>query len=128
MVCIKISKDVGSDRDLLFVSLYVPPYQTSYYKQSDTNCSTHHLEEFRLNLYQTGETSYLMVCGDLNVRIGDWNLSLDDVTDLLLDGVCGDNTRKSKDKITNQSGKMFVDRKKTFKKLLTFGILALNQS
>ena len=44
MICIKISKNVvGQERDLLFVTVYVPPYQSPYYKRTDTNCSIHHL-------------------------------------------------------------------------------------
>ena len=38
MICIKISKDfVGQERELLFVAVYVPPYQSSYHKRPDTN-------------------------------------------------------------------------------------------
>ena len=78
MICFKLCKDrLGIDRDLLFVSLYVPPYQSPYYKQCDTNCSIHHLEDFFLSLCENGDTSYIMVAGDLNARIGDWSLSVD---------------------------------------------------
>ena len=51
MICFKLAKDrLCIDRDLLFVSQYVPPYQNAYYKQCDTNCSIHHLENFLLDL------------------------------------------------------------------------------
>ena len=106
MICIQISKDcVGLDKDLLFVSLYVPPYQRPYYKQSDTNCCIHHLEEFLLNLYQNGENEYLLVGGDFSARIGEWDIVMDDEPDLFEDALSGDILRKSKDKSTNQFGK-----------------------
>ena len=106
MICIQISKDfVGLDKDLLFVSLYVPPYQSPYYKQSDTNCCIHHLEEFLLNLYQNGENAYLLVGGDFNARIGEWDIVMNDEPDLFEDAISGDSLRKSKDKSTDQFGK-----------------------
>ena len=83
MICIKISKDVvGQERDLLFVAVYVPPYQSPYYKRTDTNCSIHHLEDFLVKLYQAGENAHLMVCGDFSARIGELNVLIDDDNDL----------------------------------------------
>ena len=115
MICIQISKDcVGLDKDLLFVSLYVPPYQSPYYKQSDTNCCIHHLEEFLLNLYQNGENAYLLVGGDFNAPIEEWDIVIDDEPDLLEDAVSGDSLRKSKDKSTNQFGKTLTGFCSTF--------------
>ena len=52
MICMKISKAaVGLDKDVIFVAVYIPSYRSPYYKQTDTNCSIHHLEDFLLNLY-----------------------------------------------------------------------------
>ena len=83
MICIKISKDVvGQERDLLFVAVYVPPYQSPYYKRTDTNCSIHRLEDFLVKLYQAGENAHLMVCGDFSARIGELNVLIDDDNDL----------------------------------------------
>ena len=106
MICMKISKAaVGLDKDVIFVAVYIPSYQSPYYKQTDTNCSIHHLEDFLLNLYQTGEDAYLMVCADLNARIGEWGFLTDDETDLLGNEIGRDSTRKSQDKNTDQFGK-----------------------
>ena len=111
MICFKLSKDrLGIDRDLLFVSLYVPPYQSPYYKQCDTNCSIHHLEDFLLSLCENGGTSYIMVAGDRNARIGDWSLSADVTSnDVFRCDVDEEGNRQSQDKITNQFGKN-IDR------------------
>ena len=122
MICIQISKDcVGLHGDLFFVSLYVPPYQSPYYKQSDTNCCIHHLEEFLSNLYQNGENAYLLVGSDFNAVLESASSSksgsssiTDDEPDLLEDAVSGDNLRKSKDKSTNQFGKTVTDCCSTF--------------
>ena len=116
MICFKLCKDrLGLDRDLLFVSLYVPPYQSPYYKQCDTNCSIHHLEDFLLSLCENGDTSYIMVAGDLNARIGDWSLSADVTSnDVLRCDVDEEGNRQSQDKITNQFGKILIDFCTTF--------------
>ena len=95
-ICFKISKDLlGLDKDLLFVSLYVPPYQSPYYKQSDTNCAIHDLENFLFSVYERGESSYLMVVGDLNARIAEWHLMTDaDIGDFGVGGVSADENEK----------------------------------
>ena len=62
-----------------------------------------------MKFYQADENAHLMVCGDFNARIGELNVLIDDCNDLLGDGVCGDNTRKSQDKKTNQFGKILID-------------------
>ena len=117
-ICFKISKDLlGLDKDLLFVSLYVPPYQSPYYKQSDTNCAIHDLENFLFSLYERGENSYLMVVGDLNARIAEWHLMTDaDIGDFGVGGVSADENekRRSQDKCTNQFGKILIDFCTTF--------------
>ena len=116
MICLKIGKDcVGADRDVILVALYVPPYQSPYYKQSDTNCSIYQLEEFLLNFYQSGDNSYLMVAGDLNARIGSWDLDSDDA----FDNACGPEekdmgSRHSQDTCTNPFGKVLIDFCQTF--------------
>ena len=111
MICFKLSKDrLGIDRDLLFVSLYVPPYQSPYYKQCDVNCSIHNLEDFLLSLCENGGTSYIMVADDLNARIGDCSLSVDVTSnDVLRCDVDEEGNRQSQDKITNQFGKILID-------------------
>ena len=116
MICFKLCKDrLGIDRDLLFVSLYVPPYQSPYYKQCDTNCSIHHLEDFLLSLCENGDTSDIMVAGDLNARIGDWSLSVDVTSnDVLRCDVDEEGDRQSQDKITNQLWKILIDFCTTF--------------
>ena len=109
MTFINISKAaVGLDEDLMFVAMYISPYQSPYYKQTDTNCSIHHLEDFLLNVYQTGEDAYLMVCGDFNARVGEWDFLTDDEADLIGNGIGRDSTRKSQDKNTNQFGKVMI--------------------
>ena len=114
-ICIKRSKAaVGLDKDVIFVAVYIPSYQSPYYKQTDTNCSIHHLEDFLLNLYQTGEDAYLVVCADLNARIGEWGFLTDDETDLLGNEIGRDSTRKSQDKNTDQFGKVLIDFREMF--------------
>ena len=96
MICFKLAKDrLCMDRELLFVSLYVPPYQSPYYKQCDINCSIHRLEDFLLDLCQRGE-SYIMVVGDLNARTGDWSLTADDNSDDVFGGGVGGDSKSNR--------------------------------
>jgi hypothetical protein len=108
MICVKIDKQfIGLDRDLLFVFVYIPPYQSPFYKDSDVKCHIHNVEEFLLNLYEKGESSYLLLGGDFNARIGSYDFDTDD-DDLVFhknDNSCG---RKSLDKVTNIFGKAFI--------------------
>ena len=79
MICFKLAKDAaGSDRDLLIISVYVPPYLSPYYRQTGTNCHIHCLEEFLLSLFERGEFWHCLIIGDLNARIRHWNNADDD--------------------------------------------------
>ena len=93
------------------------PYQSPYYKQSDTNCAIHGLNLFLFSLYERGENSYLMVVGNLNARIAEWHLMTDaDIGDFGVGGVSAyeNEKRRSQDKCTNQFGKIPIDFCTTF--------------
>ena len=125
MICFKLAKDaVGSYRDLLIISVYVPPYLSPYYRQTDTNCHIHCLEEFLLSLYERGESSHCLIIGDLNARIGHWNNAEDD-SDF------SDNeevkSRNSRDNYINQFGKILIDFCTTFQCLPLDGNTAGDQ-
>lgn len=111
MICIRISKEViNIDKDILFVSIYVPPYQSPYYRQKEITCTISLLEDFLLNLYEKGESAHLVVGGDFNARTGDWSLpSTDQDFDIFKDDSERDNARQSKDKCTNQFAHIFYD-------------------
>ena len=117
MVCVKISKTaIGTDKDVLFVSVYVPPYQSPYYKHKDTNCTITLLEDFLLKLYEKGVNAHLIISGDFNARIGEWNAFDNNDFDVHVFGYENgwDNSRKSKDKSTNQFAQIFSDFCTTF--------------
>eukprot|EP00745_Piridium_sociabile_P042578 TRINITY_DN86055_c0_g1_i1.p2 TRINITY_DN86055_c0_g1~~TRINITY_DN86055_c0_g1_i1.p2 ORF type:complete len:150 (+),score=3.06 TRINITY_DN86055_c0_g1_i1:949-1398(+) len=62
MICIQISKDlVCLDKDILYVSVYIPPYQSPYYKNKDFNCSIYPLGEFLINRLSNADHSYLII-------------------------------------------------------------------
>ena len=70
MICFKLAEDVvGSDVDLLIISVYVPPYLSPYYRQTDTNCHIHCLEEVLLSLYERDESSHCLIIDDFNAVI-----------------------------------------------------------
>ena len=107
MICFKLAKDaVGSDIDLLIISVYVPPYLSPHYRQTDTNCHIHCLEEFLLILYERGESSHCLTTGDLNAGIGHWNNAEDDSDFNENEEV---KSRNSRDNYINQFGKILKD-------------------
>ena len=58
-----------------------------------------------------------MVVGDLNARIGDWSLTVDDTSDDVFGGDVGGDSksnRQSQDKITNLFRKILIDLCTTF--------------
>ena len=112
MICFQLAKDaVGSDRDLLIISVYVLPYLSPYCRQTDTNCQIHCIEEFLLSLYERGESLHCLIIGDLNARIGNWN-NVENDSDF------NDNeeakSRNSRDNYINQLGKIRIDFYTTF--------------
>ena len=79
MICFNLAKDaVGSNGDLLIISVYVPPYLSPYYRQADTNCHFHCFEEFLLSLYERSESSHYLIISDFNARVGHWTSAEDD--------------------------------------------------
>ena len=112
MICIRISKNfVCLDKDILYVSTYIPPYQSPYYQTKDTTCSITAIEEFLINQLRHANPFYLVVSGDFNARIGEWNpLSPFDFDIFNADTMI----RKSKDKNTNHFAHIFTDFCTTF--------------
>lgn len=107
VICIKLDKHyIGLDRDLLLVFTYIPPYQSPYYKHSEIKCNMINLEDYLLRLYENGETSYLLMGGDFNARIGSLDFDID--SDSLPFDKSDTYGRKSCDKITNFFGKTFI--------------------
>ena len=89
----------------------MPPYLCPYYRQTDTNCHIHCLEEFLLSLYERGESSHCLIIGDLNARIGHWNNAEDDSD---FDDNEEVKSRNSRDNYINQLGKILIDFCTTF--------------
>lgn len=116
MISFKISKLLlDLDKDILCAFAYIPPYQSPYYEGKNIKCAIANLEEFLLTVAQSGEDVYQMVIGDLNARIGDWSLELEDVgVDFQAGGDSNDFARFSEDKTVNQFGKTLIDFCNTF--------------
>lgn len=115
-VCLRLDKAIFSlDKDVLFLSIYIPPYGSSYYRQADTDCNIRCLEDFVLSRLNTGDDCYLMLAGDFNARISDWNGFTGSLHDDIVDEDANCHTeRKSQDKTINQFGKVFIDFCTTF--------------
>jgi len=114
ILCIKLAKEMlESEKDIIFVTAYIPPYQSPYYRDKETDCGIKLLEDFLLDTYQKGEDGHLIICGDLNARIGVWDAQVDPDADDD-DNFCTYPIRQSEDKTINQFGKVLMDFCTTF--------------
>jgi len=115
MVSLKLSGDLlGLDRDVLYIAMYAPPYKSPYYKSTDTTCSIHSLEHFLLEQQENGDDSLILINGDLNARIGEWDWPSTEDGDPWDNGCAEGETRKSQDKVLNQFGKILTEFFATF--------------
>ena len=114
MLCLKLSKRLlGLDNDALCTFVYIPPYQSPYYTNKEWNCHIEKVEEFLLQALEGQGDIPLILMGDFNSRISDWSLEDMDQCELFVDlSKFGD--RRSKDKVTNQFGKYFIEFCNTF--------------
>lgn len=125
MVSFKLSKSLlGANKDILCTFAYIPPYQSPYYGGKDITCAISNLEDFLMDIAQNGEDMHQMVIGDLNARIADWSLELDDDGEDFQPGTdsCAF-IRCSEDKTVNQFGKHLKDLCNTFQLTPLNGLL-----
>ena len=111
-----ISKTLfGYQKDILCSFVYIPPYQSPYYRNKDWACQLTKVEEFLVQTLENKSDVTHLVMGDLNARIGDWTLE-EDTSDDVFDSkpFCYGN-RSSKDKISNHFSKYLTSFCNMFK-------------
>ena len=100
LISLRLSKHMLQlEQDLILTFTYVPPYQSSYYKNKDTNCAIDNLQAHYLNLTENELDCNFLLFGDLNARIGNWLPDCSDDEDEFYHK--NDNVRNSFDLETN---------------------------
>ena len=102
--------------DIVIICAYIPPKESPFYKDKSIVCNLVHLEDILLNFQDRFEHSTMVICGDLNSRIGVWDTNVDeendseDELDVLHNSGCFceqlRSPRESQDKTVNSFGKI----------------------
>ena len=93
---------LGTDKDVMFISAYLPPCDSSYWKLTPHGYGMEIIEKCVMDLHDKTDDFYLLLCGDLNARTASENYSQvqDDYEDVLSE-VVNSFPRKSQDNHTN---------------------------
>ena len=102
---------LGQDANIMMIFTYVHPYRSPFYDDKEYDCSLLCLEDFIVKTSEKYANIYHMVVGDLNSRIGSWNLCEDEDTNSLM---CSGETnthgvRHSNDPLINTFGKNLIN-------------------
>ena len=110
MVAIRICNPLLGDT--IIICAYIPPIESPYYKDREISTNMIALEDLIVKFQESFPQSTIVVCGDLNARIGRWTMHADDDS---LEDECEATTcpctgysspRNSQDSVTNTFGKM----------------------
>ena len=61
-------------QETIIVCLYVPPFDSPYYKGKDLSSTITVLDDLVLNYQERYPQAAIVICGDMNARIGSWDL------------------------------------------------------
>ena len=97
----------------IVICTYIPPFDSPYYSNKDTPSSWSLIEDLILNIQEKHPQAVILLCGDLNARIGKWDLHTDEEdffrTEQELGKSCACNvtsSRQSQDDKTNSFGRI----------------------
>ena len=100
----------GTDKDVMFIAAYLPPYDSNYWKVTQHGCGVEITEKYVMDLQQVTDDFSLLLCGDLNARTAseNYNQVQDDCEDVFAQ-VCDCFPRKSQDNHTNVFGQQLIE-------------------
>ena len=76
VIFLKLSKELfGSEKDVLYISTYIPPHGSPFYDQSDYECHILEVERHINDLMDIHEDTDIILNGDFNARTGDMQVS-----------------------------------------------------
>ena len=64
---------LGTDKDVMFISAYLPPYSSSYWKLTPHGYGMEIIEKCVMDLNNKTDDFYVLLCGDLNARTASEN-------------------------------------------------------
>ena len=111
ILCFKVDKKAtGTDCDIILIMTYIHPYQSSFYNDKDVESSLVYLEECITMVSERFTNLHYLIMGDLNSRIGNWNLQqeVDEEHDKTSGVPDTYGTRVSRDNITNMFGRQLI--------------------
>ena len=106
VISFKIAKEcLNLAKDIIFIGTYVHPTDSVFYSDEDHDCTLEAVEQFMLDQLEDGEEYNYLLAGDLNARLGDWELdtNLDEEEEgeegelldrVVQDGIINDNGHK----------------------------------
>ncbi|KAL4234919.1 hypothetical protein ACF0H5_006560 [Mactra antiquata] len=101
-ICLKVNKNLTGGTDLFIMFVYSPPSGSPFYLNKDEQCIDS-LEQEILHFQRITNNSPSMIMGDLNARVEENNISIDDdsecMSEIMTNPVSYD--RNSQDKTTN---------------------------
>ena len=99
-------------QNTIVICTYIPPFDSPYYSDKDVS-KWSLIEDLILNFQEKYPQAVILLCGDLNARIGKWDLHTDDEEIMTVDNTLGMscvcntyNPRQSQDDKTNSFGKI----------------------
>ena len=125
-VILQISKELTNyDKDVLFVSSYIPPDDSPFWRIDQQHGSgVELLEKCIADLYEKYDDMNLFICGDLNARTGTNNFSpgINNLSDILFDKESFSYARKSQDTKSNTFGDQLIEFCNIFDCLILNGL------
>ena len=115
---------LGTDKDVMFIAAYLPPYDSNYWKVTQHGYGMEVIEKCVMDLHDVTDDFSLLLCGDLNARTAseNYNQVQDDWEDVLAK-VCDCFPRKSQDNHTNVFGQQLIELCNMCEYLILNGLL-----
>lgn len=130
MVVLKIDKDLFKfNKDIMFIAVYIPPYDSNYWKHAQDGYGIELLEQCLHELYAKYDEFSVLISGDVNARTSRYNLDFsltDDVDSPSIAYMCDQVKRKSQDNHVNQFGEQLLEFCNIFDCFLLNGLVKGN--
>ena len=115
-VVLKLSRALtGLDTDSVFIGMYLPPSQSLYYTDTETDNGVALLEQCIIDIFEEFGELPIIICGDLNARTGGMNARDVQLLDDVAEDVCNEDIiddihfrRVSKDVTLNEFGRYLL--------------------
>jgi hypothetical protein len=134
-VAFKLPKELtGLSTNCVLIGLYLPPYQSIYYSETEIDNGVYLLEHCIIDIFEEHGELPIILCGDLNARTSDANAKDVSLPDSFRDNEDNENIsdeqyqRTSKDCIKNEFGRYLLNVCEQFKLVILNGLLRGDQN